>query len=187
MTNVLLISEDYIKSNSGLDDNVYGKYLLPAIREAQDMGLQTIIGGNLYDYILNAVEDNSIQNSANSNYKNLIDAYIQPYLLYKTIANAIGIASTKIANLGAMKSDDEKSYNVSKEERDYLINQYTYKADFYCELLQKYLCKNRSYFPQLSDCDCDRMKSNLYSSTSCSIWLGGERAYGYNKSDYIGK
>ena len=42
MTTILLISEDYVKTNSGLDNNVYGKFLMPAIKEAQEMGLQTI-------------------------------------------------------------------------------------------------------------------------------------------------
>ena len=34
MTNILFISEDYVKSNSSLNDNMFGKNLLPAMREA---------------------------------------------------------------------------------------------------------------------------------------------------------
>lgn len=182
MTNVLLISEDYVKANSGLDNNLYGKYLLPAIREAQDMGLQPIIGTSLYDVLKGMVADESID----GDYKNLLDTYIQPYLLYKTIANVIGIASTKIANLGTMRTEDENAYNVSKEERDYLVNTYIYKADFYCDLLQRYLCKNRSNFPELNNCDCAGYSPNLKSSESTGLWLGGERGYTNNNS-YIGK
>jgi len=42
--NVLLISEDYIKSESNLDNNVSGKYLQSAIKLAQDIELQSLIG-----------------------------------------------------------------------------------------------------------------------------------------------
>lgn len=76
---VLLISEEYVKTNSGIDDNVYGKFLLPAIREAQEMGLQTIIGGNLYDAIMSKVADGTIADDFD--YKYLLDKHIQPYLL----------------------------------------------------------------------------------------------------------
>ena len=54
MTNILLISEDYIKTNSNLNDNVWGDYLLPAIREAEDIGLQSILGSCLYAPVVSA-------------------------------------------------------------------------------------------------------------------------------------
>lgn len=78
MTTILLISEDYVKTNSGLDSNTYGKFLMPAIKEAQEMGLQTIIGTGLYKTILAMVAEGTIADVENSDYKNLLDAYIQP-------------------------------------------------------------------------------------------------------------
>jgi hypothetical protein len=47
--NVLLISEDYIKSESNLDNNVSGKYLQSAIKLAQDIELQSLIGTKLLE------------------------------------------------------------------------------------------------------------------------------------------
>lgn len=47
--NVLLISEDYIKSESNLDNNVSGKYLQSAIKLAQDVELQSTIGTKLLE------------------------------------------------------------------------------------------------------------------------------------------
>lgn len=186
MTNILLISEDYVKSNSNIDDNLWGKFLLPAIREAQEMGLQSIIGGNLYDTITSMVADNTIQDDDNFDYKYLLDKHIQPYLLYQVMTDVIPLIGTKISNLGLMRTDDDKSYNVDKTERDDLKTYYQYRADFYTRRMQEYLCKNRILYPELSDCDCDKMKTNLDSSATCNIWLGGERGYGYNNG-YIGK
>lgn len=173
MTNVLLIGEEYIKEYTPIDDNVYGKYLLPAIREAQDMGLQSIIGGSLYQAILDMVENGDVREP----YKSLIEAFIQPYLAYKTIVDLVPILGTKIANLGLISTDDEKAVNVSKSERNRLADYYEFRADFYCRRLQEYLCKNYSMFPELKDCDCARMRTNLKSSATTPIWLGGA----YNK------
>lgn len=180
MTNILLISEDYVKSNSNVDDNLWGKFLLPAIREAQEMGLQSIIGGNLYNAICGMVADGSILEEDNLDYKHLLDKHIQPYLLYQVMTDVIPLIGTKISNLGLMKTDDEKSYNVSKTERDDLATYYQYRADFYTKRMQEYLCKNSTLYPELNECDCAKMSANLYSSTSCNIWLGGARGYDYN-------
>lgn len=181
MIDVLLISEDYVKSNSNVDDNLWGKFLLPAIREAQEMGLQAVIGGNLYDAICSMVADGTIQEDDNFDYKYLLDKHIQPYLLYQVMVNVIPVIGTKISNMGAMTTDDEKARNVSKTERDDLETYYQYRADFYVKRMQEYLCKNRMIYPELSDCDCDKMSANLTSSATCPIWLGGAR--GYNNED----
>lgn len=173
MTTILLISEDYVKTNSGLDDNVYGKFLMPAIKEAQEIGLQSIIGGNLYDAVLARVEDGSIQDDFD--YKYLLDKHIQPYLLYKTIVDLLPIIGTKIANIGTVVANDEHVVNLPKNDRDNLQTYYQYRADFYCRRMQEYLYKNSMLYPELNDCDCDRIKANLTSAASCPIWLGGMR------------
>lgn len=173
MTNILLIGEDYIKENTSVDDNVYGKYLLPAIREAQEMGLQSVIGGSLYTAILDMVAEGRV----NEPYTSLIEGYIQPYLAYQTVVVLIPILGTKIANLGLISTDDEKAVNVSKSERDRLKDYYQFRADFYCKRMQDHLCKNYSMYPELKDCDCETMKANLKSSATCPVWLGGA----YNK------
>jgi hypothetical protein len=53
----MLISEDYIKSNSSLDNNVSGKYLQSAIFSAQDIELQSLIGTKLLEKIQKLVID----------------------------------------------------------------------------------------------------------------------------------
>jgi hypothetical protein len=169
----LLISEEYVKTNSGLDDNVYSKFLFPAIREAQEMGLQTIIGTSLYTTITGMVNTNTIVEE--DDYKYLLDTYIQPYLLYQTIVNLIPVVGTKIGNIGTVITTDEHTTNITKNERDLLADYYQFRADFYCRRLQKYLCNNRSKYPELRDCDCNQIKANLKSAATCPIWLGGRR------------
>lgn len=169
---VLLISEDYVKSNSFIDDNIYPKSLLPSIKESQDIDLQQIIGTELLNTLCDMIEDETIL--YDSHYKTLLDEYIQPFLLYATISNLIPILATKIVNLGVVVNNDEHVTNISKNERDYLIEQFEHKRDFYANLLKNYLCKNSSLFPELSQCNCNGIAPNLSDKTEiCGIYLNG--------------
>ena len=167
--NVLLVSEDYIKTESNLGDNCFGKFLLPAIREAQEIGLQAVIGTNLYQTLLSKVSAGTISDQ----YKDLLDYYIQPVLLYQTLSDVIDILDIKLVNLGTVRSRDEYVDNISDEERVRLKQNYAYKAQFYIKRLQQYLLDNEASFPELDECACRNLKANLTSAADCGIWLGG--------------
>lgn len=176
MTKILLISEDYIKTNSNLNDNVWGEYLLPAIREAQDMGLQMIIGECLYHRILNLVDGGEIADSGNTAYKHLLDEYIQTYLLYQVLTDLVPIIGTKQANLGTVISNDEHVVSLTEGERNRVKNYFQIRADFYCRRMQEYLLKNKDLYPELDECDvCGKMEQNLKSAATTGLWLGGFR------------
>lgn len=171
---VLLISEDYLKSESFLDDNMSGKYLLTAIKLAQDIQLQSIIGTELLRAIQQKVYDKTI--GGDQTYKELLDRYIQPYLLYQVLNEIVVPVTFKIGNFGVMKSNDEKADNYDLEKVSYVKQYYQDKANVYKERLQRYLVGNRQMFPELNNFDFPKdVYPNLESSTSCPIWLGGPR------------
>jgi hypothetical protein len=134
--NVLLISEDYLKTESFLDDNVSGKYLLTAIKMAQDIELQSIIGTNLLHSIQKKVFDNVIELEANKRYKDLLDNYIQPFLLYQVLSEIVIPISYKMSNFGVMQSSDEKDYAVDNKQINLVKKFYFDKANVYKERLQ---------------------------------------------------
>lgn len=174
MTNILLISEDFIKTNSGLNENIWATELTPAIIVAQDIYLQKFLGTCLYKKILNLVDEGEIELDKNSQYKYLLDEFILTYLLYRTIANLIPEISTKIVNLGVVYSQDEQTTNVSQGERELVITHYSNIADAYCKQMQTFLKEHRADFPEL-DCDCG-IKAELDSSAETTLWLGGLRS-----------
>lgn len=175
MNKVLVVSEDTIRSYSEISENIYGKSLLPAIRTAQDLYLQEYLGSCLYNKILNLIEDGSIVNDENIAYKNLLDVYIQPYMIERVVADLIPIVGSKIANLGVYKSQDEYTSNVSAAEVDRLQYSHVVKADHYAKRMQNYLKANRSMYPELESCGCGDIKPNLDSAENVSIYLGGRR------------
>lgn len=174
---VLLISEDFIKSESNLDQNISGNYLGPAIRLSQEIGLQSTIGTKLLESIQKKVYDQEINNPENKKYKEVLDYYIQPFLVYTVLSDIIIPISYKLSNFGVMKSDDEKTYNAEHSQINLLRQYYTDKADFFKRRLQYWIIDNYNEFPELYNYKpLKDMAPNLYSATSCGLWLGGIRS-----------
>ena len=174
-SNILLIAEDTLKTYSNLNKNTFGDWILPAILEAQEMGLMPIIGECLYNKICELVADGSINDVLFTAYKDLLDDYIQPYLIYKTLSNIIPILNAKMANLGVVVTNDEHVVNLTQSESDLLKAYYSERCDFYTKRLQDFIKSNQSAFPEIS-CGCGNMQPNLESDeNSVSVWLGGSR------------
>lgn len=173
MTKILLISEDYIKTNSGLNDNVWGNYLTPAIREAQDIKLQQILGTSLYEAILEQVKNGAIKNDHFKPYKTLLDDYIQPYLMYQTISDLVPIIGVKLTNIGVVVSNDEHLTNLTQGERELVQTYYGQRAEFYGKRLQNFLIDNRADYKELAI--CEDIKPTLDSVAETGLWLGGYR------------
>ena len=172
MTKVLLCSEDYIKSNSALNDNIFGKFLAPAIREAQELNLQIYLGECLYKRILGMVADNSITASTNESYKALLDDYVQPYLLYQIQANIVPVLNVKMGNIGSVVSKDEYINTLSQGNIDLVQRDFQLKADFYAQGMLNFILNHSNEF-NLDECACKELNAHLDSSASTTIWLGG--------------
>ena len=179
MTNndVLLISEDYIKSVTNVSYNIAGDYLLPSIKLAQDINLESTIGTQLLQKLQKLVYDNDISNQDNSMYKLLLDNYIQPYLAYCTIKHLAPTVAYKLVNQGVVRTEDEKSYNVTSNEVDKTADFYNHIANTYKKRLQLFLIANYNDFPELLNWkSISDIRANLYSSAGCNVNLGGPRS-----------
>lgn len=172
MNKILLVSEDFIKTNSALNENTWGKFLLPAIREAQDINLQLYLGECLYHTILGMVQNGSITASTNEHYKALLDDYIQPFLLYQIEANIVPIINVKMGNIGSVVSKDEYINTLSQGNIDLVQSDFQNKADFYAKRMIDFLLNNAIDF-NLDECACHQLSAHLNSAASTGIWLGG--------------
>ena len=174
MTEILLCSEYFVKNVTNVSDNLSGKYLQPSIREAQEQGLRGILGDCLFKKLKMLVAEDLISEPENTAYKDLLDRS-QYYLAYMTIIDVTNKISYKIGNFGVTKTSDE---NMQVATYDEIVKQQYYyqtKADAHCLDLQNWIIENRGAFPELTECQCNKIQSNLDSSASCGIWLGGPR------------
>ena len=148
---VLLISEAKIKSEGLLNNNVSPELIISSIKIAQDQGLQPIIGTNLYKNIQNIIEYGLIGDTENTNYKYLIDEYITPYLLYKTIEEIQIPLSFQMKNIGTYTKNVDGTENtmaVALSDLKYIKQFYANKAEFYGQRMANYICSNITLFPE---------------------------------------
>lgn len=175
---IFLSSEAFIKSNSNISDNIDNKYLQSALREAQEINLQSLTGTRLLRKLQDLIRTNQINESANTVYKECVDQ-CQYYLLYHTIAKLTMITGVHLSNFGPNNPSDENMQSLYFSELGNVEQYYVNKADHYALMLQDWLLENHSELPELSAKKISELRSNLYSAASCGMNLGGARGKGY--------
>lgn len=171
---IFLTNEQMIRGMSLIDNNVESKYILSALREAQDVGLQEIMGKTLLDKCKSLVES-GITEPENVAYKELVDE-CQLYLVYKTVANLCLITNVKISNGGLQQTGDENLTTLNLDDTFTYEQHLNDKANFYMRRLQEYLWENRDDLPELTVRKCNQLNCNLNSSADVGVWLGGARS-----------
>lgn len=177
MEQILLVSTNFIKNVSNIDENLPGKLLNPAIFEAQNEGLRGILGDALEDKLENLVNTGEIELPANINYKKLL-LKAQYFIAYTAIANVCMLTTVKVSSAGLEQVSDEHMQPLSMDDSFRLRQFYLNKADYLAKQMQNYILRNITEFPEVNDCDGHSIKSNLHSSASTGIWLGGVRGRG---------
>lgn len=180
MAEILLSSEKFIKDVTSISDNLAGKFILPSLREAQEMSLKSILGDPLLAKLKTLIKTQTLDNAENSAYKALVDR-CQYFLAYKTIEEVTAKVSYKIGNAGVQKTSDENMQLASQDEIAKMQYYYQSKADACCVDLQNFILENRSDYPELTEHSCHKIESNLHSAASCGIFLGGARGKGRYK------
>ena len=171
---ILLTSANYVRAVTSVSDNLDGNYLLPAIWEAQELRLRSVLGDCLLDRLKEIVAADAQEDPENAAYKALLDK-CQRLLAYTTVVEVIPKVSWKVGNFGLSRSTDENLREASGDEIDKAMQAWQDKADVWCKEVQRFCIENAAAFPELRACDCDRMRANLYSVASCGWWLGGAR------------
>ena len=170
MAEILLSSEKFIKETMSVSDNLSGKYILPSLREAQEIGLRGILGDKLLSKLKEMVNTGCLCGA----YKTLVD-HCQYYLAYATIVEVQNKVSYKIGNFGVTKTQDENLQVATQDEIAKMQYYYQSKADACCLDLQNFLLENRADYPELTESCCHKIESNLRSAATCGIFLGGAR------------
>ena len=174
MAEILLSSEAFVKSVTSASDNLSGKYILPSLREAQEIGLRGILGDDLLAKLKDLIKNGTLETESGGAYKILVD-HCQYYLAYRTIVEVTNKVSYKIGNFGVTKTSDENLQVASQDEIAKMQYYYQSKADACCLDMQNFLLEHRKDYPELTENSCNKIESNLHSAASCGIFLGGAR------------
>ena len=145
--NVLLISEQKLKDNTPINENVDSSELRYGIQTAQNIFLQETLGTNFYEQILSQVQSGDIELPQNINNKELLNNFIQPMLVAYSYYLVLDNFFIKFVNVGLQTFRSEQSQPVGIKEFTYLKDQARDRGQFLDNLLRRHLVFNNSLYP----------------------------------------
>ena len=147
MTTTFLLSEAKFREFTDVNDMLDTSLIKNAIREAQDIHLQRIIGTQLYNKLLSDVDASSLT----GDYQTLVDDYIQDFLLYAAYYESLEAIYIRPRNNGLLTpTGGENSIEVDRSLFNVKRQSVENKMEFYAEKLSQYISENEATFPELS-------------------------------------
>ena len=148
MTDTLLISWTKVKQYTDVNNSLDADLIKNAIREAQDIDLQRIIGTLLYNKLISEVQADTLTGA----YKTLVDSYIQDMLLYAAYYNVLENTFIRTRNNGLLTPQGgENSASVDKSTYEMKRQSVRNKFEYYADRLSKYLVETQDSFPELTE------------------------------------
>lgn len=181
---VLLVSETKLKAFTNINKNVDMDVLKAEIQIAQDIDLQTILGTKFYKQLQNQVS--ATGNTFNADEKELVDDYIQPYLIQTAYFNSMPGLMYRTMNRGIVSGDMENAQPIEIETFKYLRNVQKQRADFYSQRLLDYLLigKGQNKFPAYNNnSTMDGMVPDRTQKYNNGIFLRHVTRKGWNAQD----
>ncbi len=146
MAYVLFISESKLKSSSALNLSIDNSILLPFVREAQKLYVETALGTDLTQKL----KDEIIAGTLAGAYKTLVDDYIGDMLPGYAVYHAIPYLRFKMENGNIYSKTSETGTPLTTEEAQHLREEVLNTASYYRERMIDYIRNNTSSFPEYS-------------------------------------
>ena len=146
MAYVLFISEAKLKDSTAINLNVDVELLLPYVRQAQKLYVETKLGTDLTDKLKAEITAGTLTGA----YKTLVDDYIGDMLPNWAFYHAIPFLRFKIENGNIYSKTSETGNALSTEEAQHLREEVRNTAEYYTERMIDYVCNNTSSFPEYS-------------------------------------
>jgi hypothetical protein len=145
MTTTLFLSENKLKNFTDLNDSVDVSLLKNAVREAQDIHIQRILGYKLYQKMITDVDSSSLT----GNYKTLMDDYLQDALLYWAYYEALESIWLRPRNNGLLiPQGGAEASSVDSNTYDKKRTSVKNKAEWYSERMVGWIIDNETLFPE---------------------------------------
>ena len=148
MAYVLFISEAKLKDSTAINLNVDVELLLPYVRQAQKLYVETKLGTDLTQKLKDLITAGTIGNVGNEAYKTLVDDYIGDMLPNWAFYHAIPFLRFKIENGNIYSKTSETGNALSTEEAQHLREEVRNTAEYYTERLIDYVTNNTTSFPE---------------------------------------
>lgn len=150
MNQPFLITTDELKEFGFMDGNVQDELIAPTLRRVQDHLLIGLIGSSLFNYLLNAVNNDSL----NANDEILLNDYIKQVLISGVDLKIINPLTYQTKNSGIQYQTNQAVITPSKLDKQELIDEYQQYYDTYAQRLINYLRDNKALYPSYDIEEC---------------------------------
>jgi len=146
MAYVLFISEDKLKDSTAINMNVDVELLLPFVRQAQKLYIETKLGTDLTDKLKAEITAGTLAGA----YETLVDTYIGDCLPSLAFYHAIPFLRFKVENGNIYSKTSETGVALSTEEAQHLREEVLNTGQYYVERMIEYVTNNLASFPEYS-------------------------------------
>lgn len=148
MAYVLFISEDKLKDSTAINMNVDVNFLLPFVKQAQKLYVETKLGTDLNQKLKDLIVAGTVNAGGNEYYKILLDTYIGDMLPNFALYHAIPFLRFKIENGNIYSKTSETGVALTTEESQHLRSEVLNTGEYYMERMIDYIKNNISRFPE---------------------------------------
>lgn len=174
MSYVLFISEQKLKDSTAINLNVDVDILLPFVREAQKLYVETALGTQLTQKLKNEIIAGTLAGA----YKTLVDEYIGDMLPGYSLYHAIPYLRHKVENGNIYNKSSETGTALTTAEAQSFREEVLNTASYYRERLIDYIRNNISSFPEFSTnsgADVSPSSENYYSNMNLDMPKQGNK------------
>jgi len=150
MAYVLFISEEKLKDETTIGLSVSPELLLPYIKKAQKLYVETKLGTDLNQKLKDLITAGTVNNVGNEAYATLLNDYIGEMLPGFALYMAIPFLRFKIEDGNIYSKTSETGTALSTEEAQHLRSEVLNTSEYYMERMIEYITNNTSSFPEYS-------------------------------------
>jgi hypothetical protein len=144
MTEVFFISEEYLKTNTAINENVDSGELRFCILTSQNINIQETLGQPLFEEIQLQVSGNTL--TPDNRY--LLDKYIVPATTQWAYYHGLDNFFVKWVNVGLVQNRNEQGSNIDIRTFKYLKDNARSTAEFYDTNMRRWLCAKSNLYPK---------------------------------------
>lgn len=170
-TRALFISENFIKRNTEIDENVDVHKLLPTVWWCQKAFIEKTLGSNLFDDLSAKI----IAGTLAGDDLNLVDNYIADTLVNYFMSEVQVPLLYNMRNKSVGENNSQFSNPIDYTEHRYLKNFYLPRAEYFTERLESFLCENSLKFPEYTAPTTSDQLVSQDTTPSNPVFLGGSR------------
>ena len=147
---VLFISEEKLKDSTAISLNVDVQLLLPFVKQAQKLYVETKIGTKLNDKLKQLIVAGTVNDPGNEPYATLLNDYIGEMLPNFALYHAIPFLRFKVENGNIYSKSSETGSAMTTEESQALRSEVINTGEYYMERMIDWICNNSSLIPEYS-------------------------------------